>query len=87
MGKELEELTSMAVVKQKQSHQPIRAKENITRSQWEVKKKTSNQAEAGENRGCQVVAILVFHLIGWETFPEGFSTIYSASFYSNLWAY
>lgn len=62
MGKELEELTSMAVVKQKQSHQQIRAKENITRSQWEVKKKTSNQAEAGENRSCQVVAILVFHL-------------------------
>ena len=44
----------------KLSQQPIRAKENVTRSQGELRVKTSKLLKARENAGDQVVIVFIF---------------------------
>ena len=50
----------------KLSQQPIRAKENVTRSQGELRVKTSKLPKARETRVTKSWLFLFLHLIGWE---------------------
>ena len=49
----------------KLSQQPIRAKENVTRSQWELRVKTSKLPKARENAGDQVLIVFIFFASNW----------------------
>ena len=68
----------MSVVKKQSNHNSQSFQGIITRSQWELKVKTTKLPEALEKRGTKLRLVLVLNLIGRESGESFLNQSYSA---------